>query len=633
MSDATNGRENWGSRSGFILAAIGSAVGLGNVWRFPHECYSNGGSAFLIPYIIAMIVIGIPLLIMEFSLGHLTQQAAPNAFGRVGRRWEFVGWWPIVLSFIIVTYYAAVLAWCLSYLLYSFTDPLPWAGDAKGFFFNEFLQDTESHRLGGVRWPILLSLAVIWTGMFLCIFKGVRLVSKIVLWTVPIPWLMLVILTVRGLTLEGAVQGLEYYLEPNWSVLKEPHVWRAAFGQVFFSMTIAFGVMVTYASFLHRKSDLNNNALIIGLADLATSFIAGIAVFSTLGAMAFSRGEPVHEVLESTKSVGLAFVAFPKALAALPLSNVFSVIFFVALLLLGIDSAFSITEAALASMMDKTGRKRTSILLLLSLAGFGVGLLFTTRGGLTWLDTVDGFVNEGTWGIMFVGLVECLVLGWAFDVGKLRRHANKHSDWKLGRWWDWSIRLIIPVILAALVAWSLIGDIRGPSLRFDAAELKDPSLLAARLRRSDDPLSEYLRQGAGRQTLDQLNAYDDPNQPIPKGLKTALVDELNKAIEGPCLYEPGRFKRVRLSDDTLALLDPKAQGQDRLRINRYLLQDAFPAELKATANVGGFLIDARGRLIGKNVLGMCLMGMVFLVAVILGLWRPRRTGQIVEFDS
>ncbi len=374
MSQWNDSRENWGSRTGFVLAAIGSAVGLGNVWRFPHECYSNGGSAFLIPYIIAMIVIGIPLLIMEFSLGHLTQQAAPNAFRQVGKKWEFVGWWPIVLSFIIVTYYAIVLAWALNYLIYSFYPQLPWvdpenADAAQKFFFDDYLQFNGTYALGGVRWPILGALAAIWALMFLCIFRGVKIVSKIVLWTVPIPWLMLIVLTIRGLTLEGAIQGLEYYLEPNWEVLKEPHIWRAAFGQVFFSMTIAFGVMITYASFLHRKSDINNNALIIGLADLGTSFIAGIAVFATMGALALKTNQPVDEVLAGSKSIGLAFVAFPKALGALGWSNFFSVIFFIALLLLGIDSAFSITEAALASMIDKTGWKRVSVLAVMSIVG------------------------------------------------------------------------------------------------------------------------------------------------------------------------------------------------------------------------------------------------------------------------
>ena len=510
MADLTNGRENWGSRAGFILAAIGSAVGLGNVWRFPHECYSNGGSAFLIPYIVAMIVIGIPLLIMEFSLGHLTQQASPKAFAKIGRKWEFVGWWPIILSFIIVTYYAIVLAWCVNYLWFSFQNPLPWEADSEGFFYGSYLQLSGGLKLGGLRWPIVAALAAVWLAMYLCIFRGVRIVGKIVLWTVPIPWLMLLVLMVRGLTLDGAIQGLEYYLEPNWSVLAEPAVWRAAFAQVFFSMTIAFGVMVTYASFLHRKSDINNNALIIGLADLATSFIAGIAVFATMGAVALKTGEPVHEVLEGSKSVGLAFVAFPEALSQLPWPRFFSIIFFVALLLLGIDSAFSITEASLASMIDKTGWKRRSVLTGMSVVGLGAGLLFSTRGGLLWLDLVDSFVNEGTWGIMFVGLIECLVIGWIFDIRKLREHANRNSDWTLGVWWEWSIRVIIPVVLAVLFGWNLYGDIR-----------RD----------------------------------------------------------------------------------------------------------------GGFIIDANGELVGKNVLGLCLSLMVFLLAVILGFWRPRETVKVTEFDT
>jgi NSS family neurotransmitter:Na+ symporter len=355
--------------------------------------YENGGGAFLIPYIVAMIVIGIPLLIMEFSLGHLTQQAAPNAFKRVGPRWEFLGWWPIVLSFVIVTYYAVVLAWCLNYLIYSFSTPLPWSENAKGFFYDTYLQFVPEMKITELRRPIVAALAAVWTGMYFCIFKGVKLVSKVVLWTVPIPWLMLVILMIRGLTLDGAIQGLEYYLEPDWAALAEPRIWMAAFGQVFFSMTIAFGVMITYASFLHRKSDLNNNALIIGLADLATSFIAGITVFATMGAVAVQHHQPVHEVLESSQSIGLAFVAFPKALSALPYANFFSVIFFVALLLLGIDSAFSITEAALASVIDKTGWKRKGVLLVMSLFGFSIGLLFTTRTGLNWLGAIDGFVK------------------------------------------------------------------------------------------------------------------------------------------------------------------------------------------------------------------------------------------------
>ncbi|MHC4738130.1 MAG: sodium-dependent transporter [Planctomycetota bacterium] len=450
-------RENWGSRGGFVLAAVGSAVGLGNIWRFPYEAYTNGGGAFLIPYIIAMIIVGIPMLIMEFSLGHFTQLAAPGAFKEISKKTEFVGWWPILLSSIIVCYYSVILAWCLNFLIYSFHEVTPWTGDAKKFFFDQYLQFNETHKLGQVRLPIVVSLLAIWIGMYFSIFRGVKWIGKIVLWAVPLPLLMLLILVIRGLTLDGAMQGLEYYLEPDWSALKNVVVWRRAFGQVFFSMTVAFGVMITYASFLHRKSDINNNALVVGIADLATSFVAGIAVFTTMGALALKQNIPVQEVLSKSEGIGLAFVAFPEALSHLPATQFFSVVFFTALILLGINSAFSITESTLASICDKSGWARQLVLPAMSLVGFGLGIFFTTEGGLSWLGTVDSFIN-GTWGIVLVGLIECLVVGWLYDVHILRRHANARSDWKIGAWWEGLIKFVIPLILGLLFVWSLYDD-------------------------------------------------------------------------------------------------------------------------------------------------------------------------------
>ena len=470
-------RESWGTRGGFILAAVGSAVGLGNLWGFPYKLYSYGGGAFLIPYITAMFCIGIPLLILEFSLGHLTQRAAPDAFGRINRRLEFVGWWGIILGFVIVTYYPVILAYCLSFLKYSVEGmfnggKLPWAGqgiegvaNAKSFFFDKYLQYNDTYELTGFRWNIFGVLVVTWFFMYLCIFKGVNLVGKIVWLTVPLPWLMLLVLTVRALTLEGSMKGLVYYLDPVWSQLAKPVTWRYAFGQVFFSLSLAFGVMVTYASFLHRKSDINNNAAIIGISDFITSFVAGLAVFATLGAMAFATqqaGNPVdvENVVQSGPS--LAFVAFPYALAQLPYSAWFSFVFFFALVTLGIDSAFSITESVLAGIVDKTGWRRSVVLPLMSLAGFALGLFYITNGGLNWLGVIDGFIN-GTWGIAFLGLLECVVLGWLYNIDRLRVHANERSDWKLGRWWNYSIRIFIPIVLGTLVVWSLIDDLTNPA--------------------------------------------------------------------------------------------------------------------------------------------------------------------------
>ncbi|MFP4052466.1 MAG: sodium-dependent transporter [Phycisphaerae bacterium] len=496
-------RENWGSRAGFVLAAVGSAVGLGNLWGFPYKVYDNGGGAFLIPYLIAMVLIGIPLLILEFSLGHMTQKAAPDAFRGINRKTEPVGWWGIILGFVIITYYPVILAYCLNFLIacvqgIATGGELPWAGEgmdgvkqAKKYFFQDYLKVWTEHdtakgvkpwAIDGLITPIVLSLVTIWVLMYLCIFRGVKLVSKVVLWTVPLPWIMLMILTIRGLTLAGAGQGMNFFLDPDWTRLANPETWRWAFGQMFFSMSLAFGVMVTYSSFLHRKSDINNNASIIGLADIGTSFVAGIAVFATLGAMSFAtqhaakvQGDPslaiaVDRIVDGGPS--LAFVAFPYALAQLPYSAWFGLVFFVALLTLGIDSAFSITESVLTALVDKTGWKRGKVLIGMSLVGLAAGLVYCTRGGLHWLGTMDSFINSTWGGICLLGLLECVVIGWAYRLKRLRDHANERSDWHIGGWWELIIRYLAPVLLSGLFAWSLLEQLAGDFLYSASGELK-----------------------------------------------------------------------------------------------------------------------------------------------------------------
>jgi hypothetical protein len=297
--------------------------------------------------------------------------------------------------------------------------------------------------------------------MYLCIFRGVRLVGKVVLITVPLPWIMLMILTIRGLTLPGSLDGLNFYLDPDWARLYDPSTWRWAFGQMFFSMSLAFGVMITYASFLHRKSDINNNAAIIGLADIGTSFTAGIAIFATLGAMAFATGgaETVDTVVKGGPR--LAFVAFPYALGELPYSAWFGLVFFLALLTLGIDSAFSITESVLAALVDKTRWNRDWTLIGMTLVGFLLGLVYCTRGGMAWLGSMDEFINSTWGGIALLGLLECVVVGWAYRLRRLREHANERSDWPLTVLWDLVIRYVAPLLLSVLFAWSLLDTVAG----------------------------------------------------------------------------------------------------------------------------------------------------------------------------
>lgn len=464
-------REEWGSRGAFVLAAIGSAVGLGNLWGFPYKLYTYGGGAFFVPYLIAMFCIGIPMMILEFSLGHFTQRAAPDAFARTNKRTEFIGWWGILLGFVIVTYYPVILGYCFSFLYYSGKaivtgQPLPWAGqgvqgveNAKTFFFNTYLGHTTGQGLGDLRWNLLGPLTIAWVAMYFCIFKGVKLVGKVAWLTIPLPWLMLIVLTVRGLTLEGSMKGLAFYLDPDWHQLAKPETWRFAFGQVFFSLSLAFGVMITYASFLHRKSDINNNATIVVIANFGTSFVAGLAIFATLGGMSFVSSIPVEDVVKG--GPGLAFVAFPYALSQLPSSAWWSLIFFFILINLGINSAFSITESVLAAIVDKTGWHRWLVLPIMSIVGLGCGIIYVTQDGLNWLGTIDGFIN-GTWGIAFLGLLECIVLGWAYRAETLRTHANERSDWQIGPWWNYAVRIFIPIVLGTLFIWSMFEDFTRP---------------------------------------------------------------------------------------------------------------------------------------------------------------------------
>jgi len=652
-------RENWGSRAGFVLAAIGSAVGLGNLWGFPYKLYSYGGGAFLIPYVIAMMLIGIPLLIAEFSLGHLTQRATPDAFGRAHRRFAFVGWWQILLSFVIVTYYAVILAYCGSFLYYSVVGivkgALPWAGEgiagvqkAKSFFFSDYLRFNESFSLGRLQWHIILALVITWAAMYLCIFRGVRTVSKVVLYTVPIPWLMLLILTVRGLTLPGAMQGLEYYLEPNWTRLANPATWRWAFGQMFFSMSLAFGIMITYASFLHRKSDLNNNAAIIGLADLGTSFVAGLAVFATLGAMAYAsaiagHGVPVDAVAESGPS--LVFVAFPYALAQLPHAAWFSAVFFCSLILLGIDSAFSITESVLASVVDKTGWSRGKVLIGITLVGLVIGLLFCTQGGLSWLGTFDDFIN-GTWGITLTALLECFVLGWLFRLRRLRAHANERSDWNIGRWWDWTIRLVIPVILAALFAWSLfdsLSDPKGYAFQYECDEVSVEIPAADKL--PPRPVLELAFVSPLSDDPEHAFTLDETQTKAPKKAE-AMVKGWSRGTgtDGKALDKT--FQAADLAGTPLtfatAKITPRTAYTVRYRWNSRPETDAktglpiaVPEDKQPDWNDLGSVktTSRRAGLHLGNFVGLLVMGLAPILAIVIAVVRIRRDEPTVSAAS
>lgn len=465
-------RALWGSTLGFLLAAIGSAIGLGNIWRFSYMAYKQGGGAFLIPYIVALIAAGIPLMILEYTLGHREKGSSPLAFARISPSMEWVGWWmPIVALFGIMLYYAVIIGWCINYLFFSLN--LSWGADPEAFFFNNFLQlKTTAFAWGGVRIPIVLSTFVVW---FICWIIGFREINhgieKACMVFMPLLFVLTLILTGWTLSLDGAGSAvLREYLNPDWDRINpfvdwsNLGVWSAAFGQIFFTLSLGFGIMITYASYLPRKTDIVGNALWTSCMNCLYSFIAGFAVFGIVGFMAISKGVPFDQAIRGGPS--LAFVVYPEAISQLPFGNrLFGVMFFLVLVMAGLSSGISLIEAFTCSIIDKFNWPRKKVITAICAAGFAGSIMFTTRAGLILLDIADHFITH--YGLVLGGVLECVLVGWLLKARQARRHVNDAGGVRLSILWDVAVRYITPLILVILIVESLIRELRAPYEGYD----------------------------------------------------------------------------------------------------------------------------------------------------------------------
>jgi neurotransmitter:Na+ symporter, NSS family len=459
----TRVRDQWGTKLGFLLAAIGSAIGLGNIWRYPYVVYENGGGAFLIPYFVALATAGLPILILEYSLGHRYRQGAPATFHFVSRRWEALGWWQTAISFMIATYYVVIIAWCLSFIYFSFGQD--WGEDTGAFFIGEYLATSDGAEpsgfwdIGGLQWKLLIPLAVAWTLiaylMHRGVSRGIEMASRVLMPTLVV---MLIIIVIRAITLDGAATGLDVLFTPDLGRLGDASVWVAAYGQVFFSLSIAFSIMIAYSSYLPRRTDLSNSALIVGLSNAGFELLAAIGVFAALGFLAQASGVPVTEVAQS--GVVLAFIVFPQVISALPaLNSVFGMIFFGTLFFAGITSMVSILETVVASIREKFDLSRTAAVNWICGLATLVSLLYVTRGGLFYLDTVDHFVNA--YGLAVAGLLQVVLIAWvAKTLHDQQRHINELSYIKVGAWWTVSLKYITPVLLGFMIVYGAVQELR-----------------------------------------------------------------------------------------------------------------------------------------------------------------------------
>ncbi|MEG0830275.1 MAG: sodium-dependent transporter [Anaerovoracaceae bacterium] len=440
-------RDQWNSKLGFLLAAIGSAVGLGNIWRFPYVAASNGGGAFLLPYLFAIITAGIPILILEYTMGKTFRGGAPVTWARMNRKFEWLGWFQVMVAFIISVYYVAIVVWVVSYMGFSLNQA--WGADPSAFFVKYLGATENAHTLGGIQTNLIVPFVIVWALIIFIMYKGIRrgieMACKICL---PILLVLILILVVRGITLPGAVNGLEYMFKPDWGALLEPKVWVAAYGQIFYSLSIAFAIMLAYSSYLPKKTDVVNSAFITATANHGFEVFAGIGVFSIMGYMALQQGVSIEEVASS--GIGLAFMTFPTAISALPALNaLFGICFFGALFTAGLTSMISILQAVISGIQDKFDMHHKKAVTLVVVPAFVVSSIFITGAGLNILDIVDAFINNI--GIASAGVLEVVLVTRFFNTERLRREANEFSNFSIGRWWVFSLRILTTALLGIML--------------------------------------------------------------------------------------------------------------------------------------------------------------------------------------
>lgn len=453
------GRESWSGRPAFIVAAISSAIGLGNIWRFPGVAYENGGGAFLVPYLIALVTAGLPILFLDFAVGHRFRAAPPLAFRRISRKLEPLGWWQTIICFVISSYYAVILAWALCYVGFSVNQS--WGDDAASFFAVDFLKATDPGVSPQPVPLIMVSLIAIWVGIVifavLGLRRGLQLVNRITLPTLVILFLAIVIYAV---TLPGAVDGLNTFFTPSWSALADPKVWIAAYGHIFFSFSIAFGIMLSYSSYLKKRSDLSGSGLVVAFANTSFELLAGIGVFAALGFLAYNQSVDVAD-LEGITGVGLAFITFPTLLSQMPGGQIIGVFFFVSLLFAGFTSLLSLMQVVIGSVADKTGwTGRRSAIVSGAVTGLFSLVLYSTSAGLSILDVVDAFINNI--GVVSSAIVMVLALGWGTKIlPELCDHINAVSSFRVGKLWMVMIKFVTPSILVVILVtgvWSYVVD-------------------------------------------------------------------------------------------------------------------------------------------------------------------------------
>ncbi|XP_044156385.1 sodium- and chloride-dependent taurine transporter [Bufo gargarizans] len=484
-------REKWASKIDFLLSVAGGFIGLGNVWRFPYLCYKNGGGAFLIPYFIFLFGGGLPVFFLEVVLGQFTSEGGITCWEKICPIFTGIGYASVIIVSLLNVYYIVILAWGVYYLFQSFQSQLPWALCHQSWNTENCVEDTFRKNqtmwfslnatnftspvtefwenkvlslskgiddVGVLKWDLALCLLLTWVICFFCIWKGVHSTGKVVYFTATFPFIMLIVLLIRGVTLPGASEGIKFYLYPDVSRLGDPQVWIDAGTQIFFSYAICLGAMTSLGSYNKYKYNCYRDCLLLGCLNSGTSFVSGFAIFSVLGFMAQEQGVDIADVAES--GPGLAFIAYPKAVSMMPLPTFWAILFFVMLLLLGLDSQFVEVEGQITSLVDlypsflRKGHRREIFIAIVCILSYLLGLTMVTEGGMYVFQLFDYYAASGVC-LLWVAFFECIAVAWVYGADKFYDNIEDMIGYRPGPWMKWSWCVITPLLCLGCFIFSL----------------------------------------------------------------------------------------------------------------------------------------------------------------------------------
>jgi NSS family neurotransmitter:Na+ symporter len=445
MTDLAAPRAQWRSTSGFILATLGAAIGLGNIWRFSYVVGENGGAAFLLVYAVTMVTIGFPLLVAELAVGRSTQRESASAFALLGtgRLWRRAGLPGVLVSFVILTYYAVIAGWALKYFVAFAAGLYPHQPGQSTGYFRAFVGAT----FEPVLWQFVV-LAVSVSVVIGGIEYGIERVNKILM---PVLAGILLLLVAHGLTMPGAAQGLSYLFRPDWSMLAEPRLYLAALGQAFFSLGLAMGVLVTYGSYLPERQHLPAAGAAVVFGDTLFAVAAAMVIFPAVFSFGMSPGE----------GPGLAFITLPEIFVRMTGGIAIAIAFFGLLVLAALTSLVALIEVPAAFCMARWGWSRRQAALLCGGAGFVLGIPSALSAGVLAdivllgrpiLDSIDHIASNIV--LPLSGLAIALFVGWHWRDAKSGNVVGFRSD-RTARLWLFVVRYVAPVVIVVIFLRSI----------------------------------------------------------------------------------------------------------------------------------------------------------------------------------